>query len=54
MEGSQCQAPGHGDVLQGVGSEAEATAEGRGKEENYGVISGLMETFGGGGIVQVP
>ena len=51
MEGDQWQAPGHRDVRQGGGAEAEAVEGGRGAEEHNGVLSGLQETFDGSIIV---
>ena len=54
MEGSQRQAPGHGDVRQGRGEESEATAGVRGAEEHGVGLSGLRETFGDGVGVQIP
>ena len=48
MEDSQRKETGHGNVHQGVGAEAEATAGGKGAEKNGGGLLGLQETFGGG------
>ena len=53
MEGAQWQTPGCGDVFQGVGVEVESMTRGRGEEEHGGDLSGLRETFGGGGRVQI-
>ena len=47
MEGAQLKSPGHGNVRQGGGAEAEATVGGRGKEEHGGGLSVLWDTFGG-------
>ena len=52
MEGAQRQAPGHGDVLQGIGEESEATVGGIYKEEDSSGLLGLWETIGDGVRVQ--
>ena len=41
-------------MIQGVGTEAEATAVLRGIEEHDGGLPGLQESFGGGVIIQIP
>ena len=48
MEVYQWQVPGHGDVRQGGGAEAEETTGGRDTEEHNDGLSGLRGTFGGG------
>ena len=48
MMGSQWQTPGHSDVGQGGGSEAEATKLEICTEMHSDDLSGLQETFGGG------
>ena len=54
MEDALLQAPGHGDVRQGIGGELEATKRGIGAEEHNGGTSGLWENFEGGVGVQIP
>ena len=48
------QAPRHVNVIQGGGAKAEAMTVGRGVEDHDIGLSGLLDTFGGGVIVQIP
>ena len=54
MEVTQCQAPGHSIVCQGIVEEEEDMAGGGGAEDNDSGLLGLRETFLGSVRVQIP